>query len=66
MASLIPPAIARPVVAFTPLLGSLALPLVVPLLMVRVSIGAGVLAAVVLSVVWVAAMLSSSELPDHA
>jgi hypothetical protein len=52
-------------VAFTPLIGSLLVPLVVPLLMVRVSVGAGVLAAVALSSVWMVAMLSTSELPEH-
>jgi hypothetical protein len=65
MASLVPAPLARPIVAFTPLVGSLAVPLLVPLLMVRVGIGAGVLAAVVLSCLWIAAMLISSELPEH-
>jgi len=41
------------------------LPLVVPLLMVRVGIGAGVLAAVVLSSLWFVGMLLTSELPEH-
>ena len=36
----------KAVVAFTPLAGALVLPVVVPLLMVRVGVGAGVLAAV--------------------
>jgi hypothetical protein len=53
------------VVAFTPLAGALVLPVAVPLLMLRVSIGAGVLAAVVLSSLWFAAMLRTSELPEH-
>ena len=52
-------------VAATPLLGSLTVPLLVPLLMVRVSIGAGVLAAVLLSCGWFALMLRTSELPSH-
>jgi hypothetical protein len=65
MASLLPPTVAKPIVAFTPLIGTLAVPLVVPLLMVRVSVGAGVLAAVALSSVWMVAMLSTSELPEH-
>ncbi|MBM5788736.1 MAG: hypothetical protein FJ071_02900 [Cyanobacteria bacterium M_DeepCast_200m_mx_001] len=55
----------KTVVAFTPLAGALALPLVVPLLMVRVGVGTGVLAAVVLSSLWFAAMLRTSELPEH-
>ena len=65
MASLIPVPLARPIVALTPLVGTLVVPLVVPLLMVRVGIGAGVLAAVLISCLWFAAMLSSSELPEH-
>jgi MFS superfamily sulfate permease-like transporter len=52
-------------VAITPLAGSLLVPIVVPLLMVRVSVGAGVLAAVLLSCLWFAAMLRTSELPSH-
>jgi hypothetical protein len=53
------------VVAATPVAGSLLFPLVVPLLMVRVSIGAGVLAAVVIGSLWFAAMLRTSEMPGH-
>ena len=52
-------------VAVTPLVGSLLVPIVVPLLMVRVSVGAGVLAAVLLSCLWFTAMLRTSELPSH-
>jgi ABC-type uncharacterized transport system permease subunit len=55
----------KTVVAFTPLSGAVVLPVVVPLLMVRVSVGAGVLAAVLLSSLWFAAMLRTSELPEH-
>ena len=63
----VPPANAalKTLVAFTPLAGSLLLPLVVPLLMVRVSVAAGVLAAVLLSCLWFSAMLRTSELPSH-
>ena len=52
-------------VAATPLLGSLTVPLLIPLIMVRINIGAGVLAAVLLSCAWFALMLRSSELPSH-
>jgi hypothetical protein len=52
-------------VAFTPLTGALLVPLVVPLLMVRVSLAAGVLAIILLSCGWFAAMLRTSELPSH-
>ena len=53
------------IVALTPMAGTVLVPLVVPLLMVRVGIGAGVLAAVVLSSLWFVAMLTTSELPEH-
>jgi ABC-type uncharacterized transport system permease subunit len=59
------PAALKALVAFTPLVGSLLVPVLVPLLMVRVSVGAGVLAAVLLSCLWFAAMLRTSELPSH-
>ena len=55
----------KAVVAFTPLAGALVLPVVVPLLMVRVGVGAGVMAAVLLSCLWFTAMLRTSELPEH-
>ncbi|MEB3169841.1 MAG: hypothetical protein VKK43_00555 [Synechococcaceae cyanobacterium] len=53
----------RLVVALTPLAGSLAFPIVVPLLMVRVSLSAGMLAAVVIGSLWFVAMLRTSEMP---
>ena len=55
----------RLIVALTPLAGSLAFPIVVPLLMVRVSLSAGMLAAVVIGSLWFVAMLRTSELPEH-
>ncbi|WP_411871178.1 hypothetical protein [Vulcanococcus limneticus] len=55
----------RKLVAFTPLAGTLAVPVVVPLLMVRVGIGAGVAAAVLLSSLWFVAMLRTAEMPQH-
>ncbi len=55
----------RKLVAFTPLVGTLAVPLVVPLLMVRVGIGAGVAAAVLLSSLWFVTMLRTAEMPQH-
>jgi hypothetical protein len=56
----------RVLVAATPLAGSLLFPLVVALLMTRVSITAGVLAAVLVGSVWVVAMLRTSEMPGHS
>ena len=55
----------RAIVALTPVVGSVLFPAVVALLMVRVGIGAGVLAAVILGSLWFAAMLRTSEMPGH-
>jgi hypothetical protein len=55
----------RAFVAFTPLAGSLALPILVPVLMVRVGIGAAVAAAVVVSSLWFVTMLRTAEMPGH-
>lgn len=55
----------KALVALTPLAGSLAFPLVVPLLMLHVSIGAGVLGAVLIGTVWFVAMLRTAEMPEH-
>nr|WP_255606307.1 MULTISPECIES: hypothetical protein [unclassified Synechococcus] len=49
--------------AITPLAGAMVFPLVVPLVMTRVSIGAGVGVALVLSGIWFVAMLKTSEMP---
>ena len=54
----------KALVAFTPITGAVVLPLVVSLLMAKVSIGAGVLAIVVISSLWFVAMLRTSELPE--
>lgn len=53
-------------VAATPMLGAVAFPIVVPLLMVRVSIAAGVVAAVLIGSLWFVAMLRTSEMPGHS
>ena len=50
-------------VAITPLAGAMAFPLVVPLVMARVGIGAGVAVALGLSGLWFVAMLKTSEMP---
>jgi len=55
----------KTLVALTPISGAVLLPLLVTLLMVKVNIGAGVLAAVVVSSLWFVAMLLTSELPEH-
>lgn len=59
------PAPLRAVVAITPVLGTLAFPLVVPLLMVHVGIAAGVMGAVLIGTLWFVAMLSTAEMPGH-
>ncbi len=51
-------------VALTPLAGSLAFPLVVPLLMLRVGIAAGVLGAVMIGSLWFVTMLRTAEMPE--
>ena len=53
------------VVALTPLAGTILFPLMVPILMLRVSIASGVVAAVVIGTLWFAAMLRTSEMPGH-
>jgi hypothetical protein len=53
------------VVALTPMAGTILFPLVVPILMLRVSIASGVIAAVVIGTLWFAAMLRTSEMPGH-
>ena len=45
------------------LAGAMVFPLIVPLVMARVGIGAGVAAALVLSGLWFIAMLKTSEMP---
>jgi hypothetical protein len=46
--------------------GAITFPLVVPLLMVRVSIASGVIAAVLIGTLWFVAMLRTSEMPGHS
>jgi hypothetical protein len=53
------------VVALTPVAGSILFPLVVPILMVRVSIASGVIAAVLIGTLWFVAMLRTAEMPGH-
>ncbi len=60
-----PSSLLKTIVAATPMVGSLIVPLLVPLLMVRVSISAGVLSMVVAGSLWFVAMLRTSEMPGH-
>ncbi len=50
-------------VAFTPIAGAIVLPLVIPITISRIGIGAGVIAALVLSTIWFFFMLKTSEMP---
>ncbi|MCT0231325.1 hypothetical protein KQ306_10745 [Synechococcus sp. CS-1324] len=52
--------------ALTPLAGSLVLPILVPILMVRFSVAAGVAVAVVASCLWFTLMLRTAEMPGHS
>lgn len=60
-----PSSLLKTIVAATPMVGSLVVPVLVPLLMVRVSISAGVLTMVVAGSLWFVAMLRTSEMPPH-
>ena len=53
----------RLVVAVTPVAGAVTFPVLVPLTMARVGIGAGVVVALVLSSLWFVGMLRTSEMP---
>ena len=50
-------------VAITPIAGAVVFPVVVPIVMNRVSIGAGVAVALLLSSLWFIAVLKTSEMP---
>jgi len=50
-------------VAITPLAGAMVFPIAVPLVMARVSIGAGVIVALLLSATWFVAMRKTAERP---
>ncbi|WP_320663483.1 hypothetical protein [Prochlorococcus sp. MIT 1223] len=50
-------------VAITPIAGVIILPLVVPLTIAKLGIGAGVFATLTLSSIWFITMLRTSEMP---
>ena len=56
----------RAMVAFTPMAGALAFPLVVPLLLKYAVIPAAVLSAVAIAVIWFVLMLRTAEMPGHS
>ena len=53
----------RLIVAFTPLVGAIAFPLLIPTAIERLGLGPGVLSALILSTLWFVAMLRTSEMP---
>ncbi len=53
----------RLIVAFTPLVGAIAFPLLIPTTIERLGLGPGVFSALILSTLWFIAMLRTSEMP---
>ncbi len=53
----------KKIVAFTPLFGALAFPLIVPITISKFGINYGILSALFISSVWFIAMLRTSEMP---
>jgi hypothetical protein len=56
----------RALVAFTPMAGAVAFPLVVPLVLKHAGIPAAVLSAVAIAVIWFVLMLRTAEMPGHS
>ena len=55
--------ISRWLVAFTPIIGAISFPLIVPIAISRFGLTTGVLLALTLSTLWFVAMLRTSEMP---
>ena len=53
----------KKIIAFTPLLGALTFPLIVPITISKFGINYGILSAIVISSLWFIAMLRTSEMP---
>ena len=53
----------RLLVAFTPLVGAILFPILIPITIVKFGIGQGVFLALVISIFWFVAMLRTSEMP---
>jgi len=53
----------RLIVAFTPLVGAITFPLLIPTTIERFGLGPGVFSALIVSTVWFVAMLRTSEMP---
>ena len=50
-------------VAITPVAGAIAFPILVPIAISRLGISTGIVLALILSCIWFAAMLRTSEMP---
>jgi hypothetical protein len=59
------PTLKRALVAFTPLAGALAFPVVVPLVIRSAGLPAALLCAVALASTWFVLMLRTAEMPGH-
>ena len=53
----------RWIVALTPIAGAISFPLIIPTVIQRFGLGAGVLTALILTTIWFVAMLRTSEMP---
>ena len=53
----------KKIVAFTPLFGALTFPLIVPITISKFGVNYGILSALLISSLWVIAMLRTSEMP---
>ena len=53
----------KKIIAFTPLLGALTFPLIVPITISKFGVNYGILSALLISSLWFIAMLRTSEMP---
>ena len=53
----------KKIVAFTPLIGALTFPLLVPITISKFGVNYGILSALLISSLWFIAMLRTSEMP---
>ena len=53
----------KKIVAFTPLLGALTFPLIVPITISKFGVNYGIVSAIFISSLWFIAMLRTSEMP---
>ena len=53
----------KKIIAFTPLLGALSFPFIVPITISKFGVNYGIFSALVISSLWFIAMLRTSEMP---